>query len=153
MKKNNNAMFDARNTAEMYQMERQKKRQPVTESFMSQDIDIFDYLWAPNGMEKPAIAVYAVLAPYMAGLVFMYIFIAHGNIDHFLVLDWTMFFLVWAIGYEFLGSLLLLGITIAFGKFLYRSRQPKVEEKGRGVHNGRKKYSNTVTYTRGNRDN
>ena len=153
MKTKSNAIFDGRNTAEMYEMERAKKRIPVTESFMSQEIDIFDYLWAPEGMEKPALAIYAIFAPYIAGLVFMYIFIAHGNVEHFLVLDWTMFFLVWAIGYEFLGSLLLLGISISFGQFIYRSRQPKTEEKSRKNSNGRKKYSNTVTYTRGNRDN
>ncbi len=152
MKKNNNAIFDGRNTAEMYQMERNKGKKEETPSFMSQDIDIFDYLWAPQGMEKPAITIYIIFMPYIAGLVFMYLFIAHGNIDHFLVLDFTMFFLVWAIGYEFLGSLILGGIIWAFIRYLYRSRKPQVEEKTRGAHNGRKQYSNTVTYTRGNRD-
>ena len=116
--------LDARQTSEYYQMQRQKTRKKKeAETFGSQEVDLLDYVISPEGYEKLAFTLYFIFLPYLAGLLFMFLFIAEGNIDHFLVLDVSLFFIVWAIGYEFLGGMALIAIFWSFLNF--KKKEPK----------------------------
>ncbi len=107
--------------ARKYQ-QRQKKRRKQ-ESFTSQNVNVTSYILAPEGYEKVMFALYFILVPYLAGLLFLFLFIAKGNMGGFLVLDLTRFFIVWAIGYEVVASSILLAIFVSAIKFYTKKEQ------------------------------
>ena len=107
--------------ARKYQ-QRQKKRRKQ-ESFGSQNVDVTSYILAPKGYEKLMFTIYFILVPYLAGLLFLFLFIAKGNMGGFLVLDLTRFFIVWAIGYEVVASSILLAIFVSAIKFYTKKEQ------------------------------
>jgi len=62
-------------------------------------------------MEKLFLAIYFVLLPYIAGLIFLFTYVAEGKPELFLSLnDESSFILTWAIGYEIIATLVLLYI-------------------------------------------
>jgi hypothetical protein len=66
-------------------------------------------LFFPEGFEMIFLAIYFVTLPYIAGVLFIFIYIAGGKIDLFIsVYEKEVFILTWAIGYEIIAGLALL---------------------------------------------
>lgn len=86
-------------------------------SFASQKVDFSDYLIAPEGYESIVYPLYFVLIPYIVGALFLFFFIAGADYTAFKLLDTSAFLIVWMIGYEIVGTALLIGIFIAFLKY------------------------------------
>jgi len=80
--------------------------------FSQKEVDLAETpLFFPEGFEKLFIAIYFVTLPYIAGLLFLFIYVAEGNVDLFLSLnDEQAFMLTWAIGYEIIAAMILLWI-------------------------------------------
>ncbi|MFT7859830.1 MAG: hypothetical protein ABXS93_02720 [Sulfurimonas sp.] len=57
---------------------------------------------------------YFVAVPYIAGAVFLFLFIAGGDFDNFMLLNLNSFLIVWMIGYEIVAAFLLFWIFIMF---------------------------------------
>ncbi len=77
-------------------------------------------LFFPEGFEKIFLAIYFVLLPYIAGLLFLFFYVSNGKVEVFSSLSQeSSFILTWAVGYEILAVLALLYIAksaISFGK-------------------------------------
>ena len=63
----------------------------------------------PKGYEKIFLALYILLLPYFAGIIFLFFYVAGGNVDLFYsVFDKQNHILTWCIGYEILAVLTLI---------------------------------------------
>ncbi len=80
--------------------------------FSQQDVDFTDTpLYFAEGFEKVFLAIYFVSLPYVAGLLFLFFWVADGEYEVFLSLNQeSSFILTWAIGYEIIAGLMLLFI-------------------------------------------
>jgi hypothetical protein len=88
------------------------------ESFGSKTINISDYILSPEGWENMMFLFYFLSFPYLVGALFLFLFIAHASVTNFFTLDFTAFFIVWAIGYEVIAVLLLFSIFLSYVKYL-----------------------------------
>ena len=81
--------------------------------FGQQEVDLTETpLFFPQGFEKIFLGLYFILLPYIAGLLFLFFYVAGGKVELFLSLnDESSFILTWAIGYEMLATLILLFIV------------------------------------------
>jgi len=104
---------------------RLKKSRKKRENFSSQEVDVKDYIISPEGWEGIMFTFYFLAIPYITGIVFLFLFIARADMESFLVFDLTSFFIVWAIGYEIVASILIVAIFIAYIRYL--SREDKVQ--------------------------
>lgn len=95
-----------------------RKSNIVEKSFASKEIDLSKYLLAPHGYAGIAYCLYFLSIPYLVGLTFLFFYIAEGVYDSFSLLDITSFLIIWAIGYEITGSIILLIIFFSFVKYL-----------------------------------
>ncbi len=67
----------------------------------------------PEGKEKIFLVIYTFLLPYVAGLIFLFTYIAELNFNLFIsMLDNHSYFLTWCIGYEILMLITLSTLTI-----------------------------------------
>ncbi len=101
--------------------------------FGSQPIDFSKFIFMPEGYEKFFIALYLLLIPYLTGLIFLFFFVARTNIVNFTTLDFSTFLIVWAIGYEIVGTIILL--LIFYSAFNFKNRavpQTRQKRKTRG---------------------
>ena len=81
-------------------------------------------LFFPAGFEKLFLAIYFVTLPYIAGLLFLFFYVANGKKELFLSLnDDSSFFLTWAIGYEIIAALIILWIIKSAIAFSYGNHQ------------------------------
>ena len=70
------------------------------------------------GFEKVLLAIYSVFLPYLAGLLFLFIYVAKGSFVVFNALSTeSSFIFSWCIGYECLATLALLIIIYNAIKF------------------------------------
>ncbi|MCJ7765402.1 MAG: hypothetical protein MUP09_05620 [Thiovulaceae bacterium] len=113
---NNKSIHDRNNisSAQSFKKRNSKKRQ--SESFAQREIDVKSYLLAPEGYEALIFTLYFLTIPYLAGLSFLYLFIAKGDFINFLNMEISSFFVIWTIGYEVVAVILLLLITYSFIK-------------------------------------
>ena len=90
-----------------------KKFQSANNSFGKQEIRYEDTpLFFPPGLEKLFLLIYFVSLPYIAGLLFLFVYVAKSKYETFLTLvQESSFFMTWAIGYEILAVLILLYIV------------------------------------------
>ena len=99
-------------------------------------------LFFPEGFEKIFLAIYFVVLPYIAGLLFLFFFVSNGNVEVFSSLNQeSSFILTWAVGYETLAILALLYIAksaISFGKGITLPG----EKRNFSKHNRKNLYSN-----------
>ena len=79
-------------------------------SFTKQEVNLKDYLFLPSGLEPILYTVYLVIIPYVVGAIFLFFTVAGADFENFKLLDMTTFFVVWAIGYEIVAVLILIGI-------------------------------------------
>jgi hypothetical protein len=101
-------------SAQSFQKRNSKKRQQ--QSFAQQEIDVKAYIVAPEGYEAFMFIVYFLTIPYLTGLGFLYLFIAHASFSNFLNFKISSFFVIWAIGYEVVAAVLLTVIAYSFIK-------------------------------------
>jgi ABC-type multidrug transport system permease subunit len=93
----------------------------VTYKFSQKNVTYSDApLFFPEGYETIFLLLYFVTLPYIAGFMFLFMYVSKANIDVFLAVYKNSFFiLTWAIGYEIIAALALLWIAkmaIGFGK-------------------------------------
>jgi len=68
-------------------------------------------LFFPEGFEHIFSTIYFILLPYIAGLIFLFFYLAEGQPAVFLsIYEDSLFILIWSIGYEILAVLALLYI-------------------------------------------
>ncbi|HQS71742.1 MAG TPA: hypothetical protein PLH07_00500 [Sulfurovum sp.] len=102
----------------------------VTYKFSQKNLAYNDVpLFFPEGYETIFLLLYIAILPYIAGFMFLFLYVSKANIDVFLAVYKNSFFiLTWAIGYEIIAALALLWIAkmaIGFGKQdLLRSQKP-----------------------------
>lgn len=82
------------------------------DKFTQQEVDLAKTpLFFPEGFEKIFLAIYFVILPYIAGLLFLFFYVAEAKIELFLSLnDESSFLLTWIIGYEIIAAIILLSI-------------------------------------------
>ncbi len=98
-----------------------KEKAIVTYKFSQKNVAYSDApLFFPEGYENIFLLLYFVTLPYIAGFLFLFLYVSKANIDVFLAVYKNSFFiLTWAIGYEIIAALALLWIAkmaIGFGK-------------------------------------
>jgi hypothetical protein len=100
-------------------------------SFTQQEVDLTETpLFFPAGFEKIFLAIYFITLPYIAGLLFLFFYVAEGKAELFLSLnDDSSFILTWAIGYEIIAGLILLLIAKSAISFSIENSR-----KGRNTH-------------------
>jgi hypothetical protein len=78
-------------------------------SFTQQEVKLENSIFFPPGFEKPLLAIYFIFLPYLAGLLFIFFNIAKGKLAIYLSFNHDYsFILTWAVGYEILGTMILL---------------------------------------------
>jgi len=102
--------------------DRLSKSRKKKKTFGSQNIDVKDFIISPEGWEGIMFTFYFLSIPYITGIIFLFVFIARADMENFLVFDLTAFFVVWAIGYEIVASLILIAIFISYIKYMTRDK-------------------------------
>lgn len=98
------------------------------DGFAQQDLSFNDtpFLF-PSGFEKLFLILYLIFLPYIAGILFLFFYIAKAKFELFDSLnDESSFIFSWLIGYEILATLILLYIVKMAISF---SLEAKNEEK------------------------
>ena len=108
----------ARDSAKDYQRENLKARRQIEEDFFQKSLDYRDFVFSPEGYEGIVLSLYILVIPYLAGLMFLFLFVAEANYEYFLQFNLASFFIIWAIGYEVCAALILIGIFIAWLKHI-----------------------------------
>ena len=99
--------------------EKKRKRTKSKEKdFTSKEVDFSKYLIVPSGHEGLAYTLYFIAIPYIVGITFLFFYVARAAYTNFALLDLSSFMIVWAIGYEITGALILTFIFISFLKHL-----------------------------------
>ncbi len=109
---------DAKENAKEYLQEKRKERRQIEEGFFNQSVDYRSLVLSPAGYEEIAVALYAALIPYLAGLSFLFLFIARAQMELFIEFNLSSFLIIWAIGYEVCAALVLIGIFISWVRYL-----------------------------------
>jgi len=97
--------------------QKREKARNVPKSYGQKEVDFSAILPMPEGYEKLFLTLYFLTIPYVVGLIFLFIFVARGDVTNFIQLDIAMFVAVWAIGYEIVGGFSL--IVIFYKMFTY----------------------------------
>ena len=111
----------------------QAKKQPIrnkSSKFSQQEVDLTQTpLFFPEGYEKIFLTIYFIALPYIAGLLFQFLYIAESNVELFLSLnEQSSFILTWLIGYEIIASIILLYIIKMAVSFANENRKAGVRE-------------------------
>ncbi|WP_297443729.1 hypothetical protein [Sulfurimonas sp.] len=91
-----------------------KLKKKRSTSFGSQKVDFKDYIYVPEEWEGLAYAIYFVLVPYITGAIFLFLVVARGSYENFMLLNLNAFPIVWIIGYEIVAVCLLVWILVLF---------------------------------------
>ena len=105
--------------------------QTKPQKYTQQNINFSDTpLFFPAGLERIFLFIYVVTLPYIAGLTFLFFYIANGNYKVFLSLsDTNSYILTWAIGYEILAATILLVIMKNAISFSLKSSNRSTQKK------------------------
>ena len=111
----------------------QTKQFRSQKKFTQKEVDLAETpLFFPEGYEKIFLAIYFVTLPYIAGLLFLFFYVAEGSIDLFLSLNEDQaFLLTWAIGYEIIAALTLLWIMKMAISFANENRKSGMKKQFR----------------------
>jgi len=104
-----------------------------SKKFSQKEVDLAQTpLFFPEGFEKIFLALYFVTLPYIAGLMFLFFYVAEGQIELFLSLyEKQAFILTWSIGYEIIAALILLWVVKMSISFANESRKPGIKKQFR----------------------
>ena len=115
----NNAKYNSVYYNQMLRASEKKKgHSHKDESFGAKKVDFTDYLIVPEGYEGIAYTFYFITIPYVVGLVFLYFYVAKGVHENFALLELTSFLIIWGIGYEITGAIILILVFFSFLKHL-----------------------------------
>ena len=105
----------------------------IPKKFTQQNVDLAETpLFFPEGFEKIFILIYFIILPYIAGLFFLFFYVAEGHIELFVSLnDESSFMLTWAIGYEIIATLIMLWIVKMSIGFANESRKSTTKKQFR----------------------
>lgn len=120
-------MDEARKSAKEFQKEHQRLQKKA--DFFNQNLDYRDFVFAPDGYEAPFLVLYIMTIPYLAGILFLYLFIAEANFELFATFNLTSYLIIWAIGYEVLAVSILL-VIIASAIQYYSQKRKEANNKG-----------------------
>ena len=111
----------------------QENHMKSPKKFTQKNVDLAETpLFFPEGFEKIFLAVYFVTLPYIAGLLFLFFYIAEGKVELFLSLnEQQSFMLTWVIGYEIIAALILLWVVKMALGFANESRKPGIKKQFR----------------------
>ena len=120
----NNSQYNSMYYNQMLRASEKKQKKTTEEvDFGSRKIDLNDYLIVMRGYESIFYGIYFICIPYIIGLIFLFFYVAEGAYSNFSLLDLTSFIIIWAIGYEVTGALILCAIFISYIKFLKNSHK------------------------------
>lgn len=124
MKKSNHIISDG------IHYEAHDKRKKGSAKFTQQEVNLAKTpLFFPEGFEKIFLAIYFISLPYVAGLLFLFFYVAGGKPELFFSLnEESSFILTWVIGYEIIASLIMLYIIKMALSFANESRKPGLRE-------------------------
>lgn len=96
-------------------------------NFSKQEVDLQKTpLFFPEGFEMVFLGIYFAILPYIAGILFLFFYVAESSADLFSsIYEQSFFVLTWSMGYEILATLLLLYIVKLSLTFVNESRKPK----------------------------
>lgn len=105
----------------------------MPKKFAQQDVDLAKTpLFFPEGFEKIFLFIYFITLPYIAGLFFLFLYVAEGSIELFVSLnDQSSFLLTWTIGYEIIAAIIILSIVKMAIGFANESRKPSAKRQFR----------------------
>ncbi len=114
---------DARGRIRRYQARQDKHRRKKknNDDFLSQEVDVKDYIVSPEGYESIMFFIYFLTLPYLIGLTVIFFYVADGDFDKFQMIDFTTLFVVWMIGYEVIAATIIFFIFLAFIRSFGRS--------------------------------
>lgn len=104
----------ARGNAKAYQRENIITRRQKENGFFNRSFDLSDLFFLPKDYEGIFLGLYILIIPYLAGLLFLFLFIAKASYEYFLEFNLASFFIIWAIGYEVCAVLAVVGIFLAW---------------------------------------
>ncbi len=120
----NNSQYNNVYYNQMLRASEKKRHKHIREKdFASKDVDLSDYLIIPRGYEGISYTLYFLFIPYIMGLIFLFFYVAKGAYSNFSLLDLTSFLIIWGIGYEVTGALILIAIFFSYLKFLKNSHK------------------------------
>ena len=99
--------------------QKKEKSSVKPKSYGQKEVDLTAIFPVPEGYEKLFLTLYFITIPYVVGLLFLFIFVAKGNVASFIQLDIAMFVAVWGIGYEIVAAIAL--IVIFYNMFRFNS--------------------------------
>lgn len=127
----------ARDSAKIYQKENINTRRQQEDDFFNKSLDYRDFVFSPEGYEGIVFGLYLLILPYLAGLLFLYLFVAKASYEYFLVFNLTSFAIIWAIGYEVCAVSIIVGIFLAWFKHINsRWNQEQARKKAPRDHYG-----------------
>ena len=98
-------------SARKSRLEKQQRRKAKTREklaeFMSADVHDSEFGIIPEGYGGISYLTFFIFAPLLAGLAFMFFYVAGGDVDTFNGLE-SSSLLIWVIGYEIIATLTLL---------------------------------------------
>ena len=103
---------------EEYKARMQSLRVKKNDSFESREVDINRFIISPEGMEGLVLSLYIIIIPYIVGAIVLFFFVAGSDVEKFLIMDLTTFFIVWAIGYEVVAVFILSAIFYSYLKYM-----------------------------------
>ena len=126
-------LYMARNDTMHATMTHPPRKKPIrnkSNKFSQQEVNLASTpLFFPEGFEKFFIAIYFITLPYIAGLLFLFFYVAESKKEIFLSLnEESSFILTWAIGYEIIATLILLYIVKMAITFTNNNRKSGVRE-------------------------
>jgi hypothetical protein len=129
----------ARDNARAYQSENIKARRQIEDDFFKKSFDYRDFVFSPEGYEGIVLGIYLMILPYLAGLAFLYFFIARANYEQFVHFNLASFAILWAIGYEVCAVLILVLIFLSWLKHI-SNRLSRERTRGKQSKRGKAKY-------------
>lgn len=101
-------------------VEKNINKEQESKGFLSQKIYFSDFSNLDEGVLNILVFIAFVLIPYIAGLAFIFILIAHANFNTFKDININDYLIYWTIGYETLAFILMLFViksAISFKRF------------------------------------
>jgi len=116
----NSTLYFQQDTFDMeeYKERMQSLRVKKDVSFESREVDINRFIISPEGMEGFVLSLYIIIIPYIMGAIVLFLFVAGSDVEKFLIMDLTTFFIVWAIGYEVVAVSILSVIFYSYLKYM-----------------------------------
>ena len=108
----NQLLLDKRKVNSSRKDKNNKKKRHL--SFGSQEIDFKNFLYIPENWKAAFYLLYGVGVPYIAGAVFLFLFVAGGSYENFKLLNTNAFLIIWFIGYEVVAVFSLIWILILY---------------------------------------